>query len=58
VKESKCKEDWTKAMRIQHLKRKHKNNQKTSRLRIKRSPKESAKKSKKRARTGGAPDSE
>jgi hypothetical protein len=60
-KESKCKEDWTKAMRIQHLKRRHKKKQKIPRFEIKRIPKESTKKSKKRAvsqRTGGAPDSE
>ena len=56
---SKCKEDWTKAMRMQHLKKRHKR-QKSPRLKIKRSPKESAKKSKKRAvsqRTSDAPDS-
>jgi hypothetical protein len=48
-------------MRMQHLKRRHKKKQISSRLKNKRSPKELAKESKKRAvsqRTGGAPDSE
>jgi hypothetical protein len=49
VKESKCKEDWTKAMRMQQLKRRHKKKQRSPRLKNKRSPKESAKKSNKRA---------
>jgi hypothetical protein len=48
-------------MRMQHLKRRHKKKQRSPRLKNKRSPKESAKKSKRRAvsqRTGGAPDNE
>jgi hypothetical protein len=46
-------------MRMQHLKRRYKKKKSSLRLKNKRSPKESAKKSKKRAvsqRTGGAPD--
>jgi hypothetical protein len=45
VKESKCKEDWTKEIRMQHLNRRHKKMQKSPRLKIKRSTKESTKKS-------------
>jgi protein subunit release factor B len=57
VKESKCKEDWTKEIRMQHLNRRHKKKQKNSRLKIKRSPKESAKKSNNGARQVLGPSS-
>jgi hypothetical protein len=50
VKESKYKEDWTKEIRMQHLNKRHKKKQKSLRLKIKRSPKESAKKSNNGAR--------
>jgi type III secretory pathway component EscU len=42
-----CEENWTKAMRMQHLKRRHKKMHKSPILKNKRSPKKSAKKSKK-----------
>jgi hypothetical protein len=43
-----CEQDWTKAIRMQHLKRRHKKKHISPRLKNKRSPKETVMKSKKR----------